>query len=67
MQLARRTGDRYRDISEATRGTVLASMQDHHAPAHFITLVRAGGLLGTEEQNLIFGEALPRGLRIRQE
>ena len=66
MQLARRTGDRYRDISESTRGTVLKAMQDHHAPAHFITLVRAGGLLDTEEQNLIFGEALPRGLRIRQ-
>jgi hypothetical protein len=40
-------------------------MQDHHAPAHFITLVREGGLLDTEEQNLIFGEALPKGLRIR--
>jgi hypothetical protein len=66
MQLARRTGDRYRDISEATRSTVLKAMQHHHAPAHFITLVQAGGLLDSEEQNLIFGEALPRGLRIRQ-
>lgn len=65
MQLSRRTGDRYRDISESTRGTVLAAMQDHHAPAHFITLVREGGLLDNEEQNLIFGEALPKGLRIR--
>ena len=65
MQLARRTGDRYRDISESIRGAVLGAMQAHHAPAHFITLVQEGGLLDTEEQNLIFGEALPKGLRIR--
>ncbi len=65
MQLARRTGDRYRDIPESIRGAVLAAMQAHHAPAHFITLVREGGLLDTEEQNLIFGEALPKGLRLR--
>jgi hypothetical protein len=65
MQLARRTGDRYRDISESTRGAVLKAMQDHHAPAHFIALVREGGLLDTEEQNLVFGEALPKGLRVR--
>jgi len=65
MQLARRTGDRYRDISEAARDTVLKAMQTQHAPTHFITLVQAGGLLDTEEQNLVFGEALPKGLRIR--
>jgi hypothetical protein len=67
MQLSRRTGDRYRDISESTRGTVLKALQDHQASAHFIALVQEGGLLDTEEQNLIFGEALPSGLRIRHE
>ena len=67
MQLARRTGDRYRDLSDSTRDAVLKVMQDHEAPAHFITLVRDGGSLDTEEQNLIFGEALPTGLRIRSE
>ncbi len=33
MQLARRTGDRYRDISESTRGTALKAMHDRRAPA----------------------------------
>jgi hypothetical protein len=65
MQLSRRTGDRHRDIPESTRGAVLQTMHDHRAPAHFITLVLEGGLLDTEEQNLVFGEALPKGLRIR--
>jgi hypothetical protein len=65
MQLARRTGDRYRDIDVSTRATVVKAMHNQLAPAHFITLVREGGLLETEEQNLIFGEALPKGLRIR--
>jgi hypothetical protein len=66
MQLSRRTGDRYRDIPEALRDKVLKSMREHHAPAHFITLVQEGGALDTEEQNLVFGEALPKGLRISQ-
>ncbi|MBS0266615.1 MAG: molecular chaperone DnaK, partial [Planctomycetes bacterium] len=65
MQMARRTGDRYRDISASTRDAVLSTMQAHHTSEHFLTLVREGGLLDTEEQNLIFGEALPNGLRIR--
>jgi hypothetical protein len=65
MQLSRRTGDRYRDISDSVRGTVLKAMHKHHAPGHFIALVETGGTLDAEEQSLVFGEALPKGLRIR--
>ena len=35
-----------------------------HAPAHFLELVRNGGRLDREEQGLIFGESLPKGLRL---
>lgn len=65
MQLSRRTGDRYRDISDSVRGAVLKAMSRHHAPAHFIALVKEGGALDTEEQSLVFGESLPKGLRLR--
>jgi hypothetical protein len=63
-QLARRTGDRYRDISPGVRGEVVRWLTDHAAPAHYIELVRDGGALHTDEQGLMFGESLPRGLRL---
>ncbi|MHB1034217.1 MAG: Hsp70 family protein [Pirellulales bacterium] len=64
MQLARRTEDRYRDLPEKQRAAALAWLEKHGAPAHFQELVRNGGLLDSEEQGLVFGEALPKGLRI---
>jgi molecular chaperone DnaK (HSP70) len=62
MQMARRTNDRYRDISEATRDRLITRMAGHHAPAHYLKLVRDGGELEREEQDLVFGESLPQGL-----
>jgi hypothetical protein len=63
-QLTRRTGDRYRDVSETMRREVLAWLEGLHAPAHFPELVREGGELQGQEQRAVFGESLPRGLRI---
>lgn len=64
-QLARRTGDRFRDLRPTTRESVLRWLDDRQAPGHYIQLVREGGELGEEEQGLAFGESLPKGLRIR--
>ena len=64
MQLARRTDDRYRDVPRPLREEVLAWLQDHQAPVHFLQLVREGDVLDREEQGRVFGEALPKGLRI---
>jgi hypothetical protein len=64
MQMARRTGDRYRDVSEKVRDAVLGWLTTRGAPQHFIQLVQEAGQLDTEEQGMIFGEALPKGLRI---
>lgn len=65
MQMTRRTGDRYRDLSEAVRDRVLARMTTIKVPPHYIKLVRDGGELEQEEQNLVFGESLPHGLELR--
>ncbi|MCH5376777.1 MAG: molecular chaperone DnaK, partial [Planctomycetes bacterium] len=65
MQIARRTGDRYRDLDDKTRREVLDWMQSVDAPAHLLHLVRAGGTLDREEQGRAFGETLPKGLRIQ--
>jgi hypothetical protein len=64
MQLARRTGDRYRDIPEKPRDAALRWLTAEHAPAHFLELVRNGGRLDHEEQGMVFGESLPKGLRL---
>jgi hypothetical protein len=64
MQLARRTDDRYRDLPDALRERALTWLKSHSAPRHFLHLVREGGRLDSEEQGLVFGEALPKGLRL---
>jgi hypothetical protein len=64
MQLARRTGDRYRDIPEKLRETVLRWLAAMPAPGHFLDLVSSGGRLDREEQGMVFGESLPKGLRL---
>ncbi len=64
MELARKTDDRYRDLPEKLRGKVLEWLVSNRAQDHFIQLVRSGGRLDREVQGLVFGEALPKGLRI---
>ena len=64
MQLARRTDDRYRDLPEKTRREAADWLGTLNAPRHFVELVRNGGTLDSDEQGLVFGESLPKGLRI---
>ena len=64
MQIARRTEDRYRDLSESARQSAIRWLTENESPAHLIELVREGGTLDAEEQGQVFGESLPRGLRI---
>jgi molecular chaperone DnaK (HSP70) len=67
MQLARRTGDRYRDIGEKARGQVGLWLAEHAAPPHYQELIRTGGELAADEEGLVFGESLPAGLRLAGE
>ena len=64
MQLARRTDDRHRDLPDDLRRDVADWLSGHEAPLHLIELVRGGGRLDAQEQGRVFGEALPKGLRI---
>ena len=67
MQIARRTLDRHRDLSDTARDSALAWLSTHNAPPHFLELVREGGQLDTEEQGQIVGESLPKGLRLTRQ
>jgi len=64
VQLARRTGDRYRDLPATRRQAVAAWLVERGAAAHHVELVREGGPLREDEQRLVLGDALPRGLQI---
>ncbi len=64
MQICRKTGDRYRDISEKLRGEVLTWLKARETPPHFVQLVAEGGELEAAEQGMVFGESLPQGLRL---
>jgi molecular chaperone DnaK (HSP70) len=64
VQLARMTGDRFRDLSAEVRARVLDWLKRHQATEHAELLVREVAELTEEEQTRAFGEALPKGLRI---
>ncbi len=64
MQMARKTDDRYRDLSPKQRDLAAAYLTKENAPRHFLALVQSGGQLDREEQGLVFGESLPKGLRL---
>jgi hypothetical protein len=63
-QMARMTGDRYRDIGAQLRQRVLDWLVQCGADKHLMVLVREGGRLEFEEQAMVFGESLPPGLRL---
>ena len=62
--MARKTDDRYRDLSQKQRDSACAYLVKENAPSHFVALVQSGGNLDREEQGLVFGESLPKGLRL---
>jgi molecular chaperone DnaK (HSP70) len=64
VQLSRKTGDRFRDVSDDVRQKVLPWLAVRGAADHQIELVRQGGALREDEQRNVFGESLPQGLRI---
>jgi molecular chaperone DnaK (HSP70) len=64
VQMARRTNDRYRDVDDDIRQRVLGRLDHQSAPHHYFELVAHGGELEEEEAGLMFGESLPRGLRL---
>lgn len=64
MQLARLTGDRYRDLEEHHRQQAVDFLVNDERYGHFAQLVREGGKLDEEEQGIVFGETLPKGLQL---
>ncbi|MCO8121667.1 hsp70 family protein [Stieleria sp. TO1_6] len=64
VQLARKTGDRYRDINDDARQNATAYLQDRQAEPHLVTLLRDGGELDRNEETAVFGDSLPLGISL---
>ncbi len=64
VQMARKTGDRYRDIDESLRNQVLIWLAQQQAADSQISLVREVHSLSDQQQTEMFGESLPLGLRM---
>ncbi|MEP3480691.1 MAG: Hsp70 family protein [Fuerstiella sp.] len=65
MQMARKTNDRFRDLSDDVRSSVVKELEITNAADHLISLVKDSGQLKSEEASAVFGEALPAGLKVR--
>jgi molecular chaperone DnaK (HSP70) len=63
-QLARRSGDRARDVSDEVRADVLAALAAGGAPEETLRAVREVVAATEEEEQRVFGESLPAGLRL---
>lgn len=63
-QLARRSGDRERDLDEALRTEVAARLQAANAPESWVRMVNEVVELEATEESRILGESLPPGLRL---
>ncbi|HEY2411245.1 MAG TPA: Hsp70 family protein [Pirellulaceae bacterium] len=65
VNIARRTHDRFRDLDEDWRQRVMEWLDQSGGSEHPKQLIHEGGQLDREEQRQVFGEALPKGLRLR--
>jgi hypothetical protein len=65
MLLARKTGDRYRDLPDPTRARVVERLKAIQAPQVHIDLVERSGLLDEENATQIVGDSLPLGFSLR--
>jgi molecular chaperone DnaK (HSP70) len=62
--IARKTGDRTRDIDEPLRAQVLQKLAGAGAPASWAAMVREVVELDQESSTRMFGDALPPGLKL---
>jgi hypothetical protein len=63
-QLARRSGDRARDVDDAVREDVARVLETLGAPTELVRMVREVVEASEAEERRIFGESLPPGLRL---
>ncbi|MEE2731692.1 MAG: Hsp70 family protein [Pseudomonadota bacterium] len=64
VMIARLTGDRSRDLPDTLRSTIINKLRAAKAPELWQTMVEQKLVLDDQESKLVFGEALPVGLKL---
>ena len=62
--MARLSGDRERDLSEATRLRVIERLEAAKAPVSWVQMVREVSTLAAADERRLLGDSLPPGLRL---
>ena len=62
--ISRMTGDRVRDLDDATRAQIIAKLKLSKSPVSWIEMIETYKELDASEEKQIFGEALPPGLKL---
>jgi hypothetical protein len=62
--ISRNSGDRARDIDESLRSEIIEQLKLHKAPSSWIAMVEEFRELDEKEEQQMFGEALPPGLKL---
>jgi hypothetical protein len=65
-QMARKTGDRLRDISEGLRGRVVEGLRSAGASETWVEMVERTVELKGADESRVFGDSLPIGLQLVQ-
>ena len=63
--LARATGDRARDLPEELRLQVADRLERAKAAPSWVAMVRAPVALAAADEQRVFGESLPAGLKLK--
>ena len=63
-QMARLTGDRFRDVDGDLRRRAVTFLDQAQASSHLREIVLEGGSLDREEEAGVFGDTLPLGIRL---
>jgi predicted nucleic acid-binding OB-fold protein len=66
VQIARRTGDRARDVGERVRADVERRLASAGADAESLRVVREVVEIGERDRVAFFGDSLPLGLRLAE-
>lgn len=64
VQLCRKTGDRFRDLSDNVRAQAASYLESRSAAEHLVKVLTEGGSLDADEEAAVFGDTLPLGIQL---
>jgi molecular chaperone DnaK (HSP70) len=64
-QMARKTGDRTRDLDDGPRRMLMDWLSENGADSHTLDMIQNTVAVEKQEKNMLFGDELPSGLKYR--